>query len=61
MVQPTPFECPSCGAKYKVVRMEAEAPANEKAKVACLTCGAPLEARDGKFILKYFRVRRGSR
>jgi len=41
--------------------MEAPPAAGEKTKIACLTCGDPLDARDGKFVLKYFRVRRSRR
>ncbi len=50
------FNCANCGAQYKVVRVES--PATEDREVACLTCAAPLEAREGKFALKYFRVGR---
>ena len=48
--------CCHCGAQYKVVRQEA--PSDHDKEIACLSCGAPLEAREGKFVLKYFRVKR---
>ncbi|HTV27907.1 MAG TPA: MJ0042-type zinc finger domain-containing protein, partial [Xanthobacteraceae bacterium] len=49
------FDCPQCGARYTLVRVEALPQANEK-QVECLKCGAPFHARDGKFVLKYFLV-----
>lgn len=49
------FRC-RCGAQYKVARQEA--PQNREGKITCLSCGAPLDAREGKFVLKYFRVKR---
>jgi hypothetical protein len=49
------FRC-HCGAQYKVARQEA--PADRDGEVTCLTCGAPLDPREGKFVLKYFRVKR---
>jgi len=59
----TAFECADCGAQYKVVRAEASPqPTENEKKVACLTCGAPLGgAREGQFVLKYFRVKRSRR
>jgi hypothetical protein len=49
------YSC-SCGAEYKVVQQEA--PPDRRKEIACLSCGAPLEPREGKFVLKYFRVKR---
>jgi len=57
MDQTTAFECPSCGAQYKLVRVEAPASAHDP-KIACLTCATPFKAREGAFVLKYFRVKR---
>jgi predicted Zn finger-like uncharacterized protein len=51
----TRFNCPNCSAQYKVVKVEAPALANVE-EVTCLNCGAALQARDGKFVLKYFLV-----
>jgi predicted Zn finger-like uncharacterized protein len=57
MAQPpeTRFSCPNCHAHYKVVRVEAPVPSNPE-EVACINCGAALQARDGNFALKYFLV-----
>jgi hypothetical protein len=52
---PTPFNCPNCGAKYKVVEVEAP---SATADLTCVSCGGPLPARDGGFLLKYFLVQR---
>ena len=48
------FECPQCGAQYKVVSVEA--PAIHDEPLLCLSCGGPLHNREGKFALKYFRI-----
>jgi len=47
------ISCPHCGAAYKVVQVEAP---SEPVEVTCRSCGGPLPARDGKFLLKYFLV-----
>jgi transcription elongation factor Elf1 len=51
----TRFNCPNCNAQYKVVRVEAPALANVE-EITCVICSAPLQARDDKFVLKYFLV-----
>jgi predicted RNA-binding Zn-ribbon protein involved in translation (DUF1610 family) len=51
----TPFACPTCGAAYNVVRIEAP-PTPHKGQLVCTSCGGPLIAREGRFVLKYFRV-----
>jgi DNA-directed RNA polymerase subunit RPC12/RpoP len=51
------FECPTCGAQYKVVRVEAES-VSANQQLVCRKCGGPLHGRDGRFILKYFLVDR---
>jgi hypothetical protein len=48
------FECPICETRYKVVRVEA--PTTQDRPLTCLSCGAPLLNREGKFALKYFRT-----
>ena len=53
----TGFQCPTCGAQYKVVRIEA-APLHDR-QIVCVTCGGPLLGRQGKFVLKYFRTEGG--
>jgi predicted nucleic acid-binding Zn ribbon protein len=51
------FNCSNCGAAYEVVHVEAENVAND-CELACLSCGAPLQSRQGRFVLKYFLVKR---
>jgi hypothetical protein len=57
MDQDKTFECSKCGARYKVVHVEVP-PEPDHRDLACLSCKAPLNAREGKYALKYFRVRR---
>jgi len=58
MLDTTKFRCPTCEAKYKVVRIEAP-PTREE--LTCLSCGAWLRNREGRFALKYFRTDRTRR
>jgi len=51
------FECPHCGAKYKLVRAEAD-PEMLDRQITCRSCGAPLQASEGALALKYFLVDR---
>jgi transcription elongation factor Elf1 len=51
------FNCTSCGALYEVVHVEAENVAIDR-ELACLSCGAPLQSRQGRFVLKYFLLKR---
>ena len=51
------FECPNCKAKYKVVRVEADAKSVDR-QIACPNCGAPFHGREGSIALKYFMVDR---
>ncbi len=55
MNDPRRFSCPTCGAAYEVVRVEAVAKVPE-GRLTCTKCGGPLHAREGRFILKYFLV-----
>jgi predicted RNA-binding Zn-ribbon protein involved in translation (DUF1610 family) len=55
MSKATPFACPTCGAEYKLVRVEAKAAPHE-GQLICTSCGGPLNAREGRFALKYFGV-----
>jgi hypothetical protein len=55
MTEATLFACPTCGAEYKLVRVEAP-PAPDEGQLICTGCGGPLRAREGRFALKYFRV-----
>ena len=52
----SPFSCPHCGAKYKVVAIEAATASPTEPGVGCLSCGGQLAAREGDFLLKYFLV-----
>jgi predicted RNA-binding Zn-ribbon protein involved in translation (DUF1610 family) len=56
----TQFNCPSCGARYKVVRIEAPAGMGEHA-ISCLSCKAAIPSREGTMVLKYFQVERAPR
>ena len=49
------FDCPSCNAHYKLVRVECDH-AEADGTIACRSCGAPLQGREGNDILKYFLV-----
>jgi predicted RNA-binding Zn-ribbon protein involved in translation (DUF1610 family) len=51
------FDCPNCGARYTLLRVEAEG-AEPAGEIACRSCGGPLQGYDGQFILKYFLVER---
>jgi predicted RNA-binding Zn-ribbon protein involved in translation (DUF1610 family) len=53
----SPFDCPHCGARYKLVRVELE-PVEAGGHIACRSCGGPLKSHDGGHILKYFMVDR---
>ena len=53
----TPFDCPQCGAKYKLVRAEADEQTIDR-QITCRKCGAPLQGRQGNAVLKYFLVDR---
>jgi|GraSoiStandDraft_4_1057263.scaffolds.fasta_scaffold835293_2 hypothetical protein len=62
MANPRPelFKCPSCGARYKLVRVEAE-PTPENSELSCMGCGASLQEREGRFALKYFFTDKSSK
>ena len=49
----TRFNCPNCDAIYDLVRAEGESDTTDR-DLVCLACGAPLQSREGRFILKYF-------
>jgi DNA-directed RNA polymerase subunit RPC12/RpoP len=53
----TPFDCPNCGAHYLLVRAEADTLTPDR-DIACRSCGAPLQGRDGGAVLKYFMTDR---
>jgi predicted RNA-binding Zn-ribbon protein involved in translation (DUF1610 family) len=49
------FDCPHCGARYKLVRIEVEA-VDPGGSIACRSCGGPLKSHADRHILKYFLV-----
>ena len=53
----TPFDCPNCGAQYKLVRVETDDALPDQ-QLACCKCEGPLHGREGRFIFKYFLVDR---
>jgi hypothetical protein len=54
------FTCPNCNALYQLVKVEA-GPDTTDREITCRACSAPLAARDGEFVLKYFLLRKGTR
>ena len=52
------FKCPHCQALYQIVEA---GPETVFQKVTCCVCGGPLPAREGKFVLKYFLLRKAGR
>ena len=53
--KPEPFACPNCGARYTLVRAEADR-MSASGQIVCRSCGGPLNGREGRFVLKYFLV-----
>jgi predicted RNA-binding Zn-ribbon protein involved in translation (DUF1610 family) len=51
--QQSRFSCSTCGARYEVVRVEADSTPVDR-DLVCLSCGAPLKSREDQFVLKYF-------
>ena len=51
------FACPNCNSLYELVKVEA-GPETVHRKVACRSCDAPLSGIEGKFVLKYFLLRK---
>jgi hypothetical protein len=60
VTQATPFECPTCGAEYKLVRVETKEVVPDQ-QITCRKCGNRLPGSEGRVILKYFLVDRGRR
>jgi len=54
----TLFQCANCDALYQVVRAEV-GPETVDREIICRACAAPMPSREGKFVFKYFLVRRG--
>ena len=56
----TTFKCPNCNALYQIVKVKA-GPETVGRAITCRPCGAPLPAREGNFIVKYFLLRNAGR
>ena len=54
------FNCPNCNALYQIIKAEA-GPESVDREVACRVCGGPLLGREGKFVVKYFMLRKAGR
>ena len=54
------FNCPNCNALYRLIKVEAGPEAIFR-EMACRACGAPLPARDGMLVCKYFLLRKAAR
>lgn len=52
------FQCPNCSTAYRVVRVEAPPGSTIDRELTCISCGGPLQSRDGAYVLKYFAVDR---
>ena len=44
-----PFDCPNCGAKYEIVRIEVPLQPTADREVRCVSCGGSLRGRHGMF------------
>jgi predicted Zn finger-like uncharacterized protein len=53
-LEPMPFTCPGCGAKYEVVRIEPSPFETGGSTVKCARCDVVFPAVDGNALLKYF-------
>jgi hypothetical protein len=54
------FNCPNCRALYQIIEVEA-GPESDDREITCHACGGPLQGRVGKFVLKYFLLRKAGR
>jgi hypothetical protein len=54
------YFCPNCNALYQIVKVEA-GPEIVSREITCRECSAPFPAREGKFVLKYFMLRKAAR
>ena len=57
---PSAFNCPNCDALYQVIKTEA-GPETVDREITCRSRGAPFQGRDGKFVVKYFMLRKATR
>jgi hypothetical protein len=56
-VSDSSFNCPNCNARYHLIRVEA-GPETVDHEISCRSCSAPLQGREGLFVLKYFLINR---
>jgi hypothetical protein len=56
--EPAPFNCSYCGAKYQIVRVGAPPGPTTDRQIVCVSCGGPLNGREGASLLKYFLIER---
>jgi hypothetical protein len=49
------FNCPHCDVLYQA------GPETVDRELTCRSCGGPLPSREGKFIIKYFMLRKAGR
>jgi len=54
----TLFQCANCDALYQVVTAEV-GPETVDRDIICRACGTRMPSCEGKFVLKYFLVRKG--
>ena len=54
------FNCRNCNALYHLIKVDA-GPETINSEIACRVCGAPLAAREGSAVLKYFLLREPAR
>ena len=54
------FNCPNCNALYQLVKAEA-GPETDNREITCRARGGPLTGREGRFVLKYFLLRKAAR
>jgi transcription elongation factor Elf1 len=53
--EPASFNCPQCGVRYTVIRVEMPPDADDE-EIMCISCGASLQAREDRLALKYFLI-----
>jgi hypothetical protein len=60
MAVKTSFTCPTSNALYQMVRQEAGSEMVNR-EITCRVCSGQLPRCEGKFVLKYFMLRKGGR